>query len=362
VLITFVLSGYYDSELKRTVAAAVSSARPLATTGVISARQSLPDAYYSLVHEGRLNWDVTAGMVTLSGSPQALRNLAVMLPLAPNGPELGRGYCGYRVRIDVAAGAVSVKTALPQFTMTPNALTLACAFTGAASTDVTWDFGDGSEPSAGAAVQHAYARPGRYEVLTRLVNDQNLIEYRSAVVVSTNHQTVAPLVVAPSFSAGAAGTDGLIPVTVSVPPGVDNVSIDCAAGSIRARADSGSVTLNLAPGSYAIDVLVTRKLSVRFYSRQRYLPTEPVDLRRGRAATNRTFDLATGAETTASPNAFTTRLFAGGSAVLSPVDRWTLEIPVADNPWCLSVTPADVVEFDGAEYSDAILSVEFVSA
>jgi len=77
--------------------------------------------------------------------------------------------------------------------------------------------------------------------------------------------------------------------------------------------------------------------------------------------TNRTFDLATGAETTTSPNAFSTQLFGNGNVVLSPVDRWTLELPLAENPWFMSVSPTDIAEFDGGELADAILSLEFLS-
>jgi len=111
-----------------------------------------------------------------------------------------------------------------------------------------------------------------------------------------------------------------------------------------------------------LDFLATRKLSARFYGKQRYLPDSPVALNRGRIATNRTFDAVTGAETTMSLNAFGTQLFNNGNAAvtLSPVDRWTLELPIADNPWFTTVSTSDVAEFDGGELADAILSLEFL--
>ena len=65
-------------------------------------------------------------------------------------------------------------------------------------------------------------------------------------------------------------------------------------------------------------------------------------------------------ETTTSPNAFSMQLFENGNVVLSPVDRWTFELPLADNPWFMSVSPSDVPEFDGDELADAILSLEFL--
>ena len=320
----------------------------------------LPDAYYSLIHYGKLDWDISERMLSLAGTPNELRNLALMLPLLPAGPEHGRCYCYYPIRIQVRSGAVDVLTALPQFTLTPNGVTLEAAFTGPASTEVTWDFGDGTPLMSGLSVQHTFARPGRYQVRTRLVKNQNLFEYRSAVVVSANHSVVGPLIVTPVFSASGVGEDGTAAVTVAAPD-LAEVSLDCSAGAVRGRANSGSVTLNLTPGSYVLDFVATRKLSARFYSKQRYLPTETVELYRGRISTNRTFDLATGAETTTSPNVLSTQLFGNGNVVLSPVDRWTLELPLADNPWFMSVSPSDIAEFDGGELADAILSLEFLS-
>jgi hypothetical protein len=360
VVFTFVLSGYHDPELKDAVTVAASSSRTLATTSFISARQVLPDAYYSLVHYGRLDWDISDRMLSVADTPNELRNLALMFPLLPGGPEHGRCYCHYPIQIQVASGTVEVLTALPQFTLTLNSLTVEGTFTGPASTEVTWDFGDGTALTSGPSVQHTFARPGRYEIVTRLVKEQHLFEYRSAAVVSANNAVVSPLIVAPVLSASAVGADGTVAVTITTPD-LAEVSLDCSAGAVRGRANSGSLTLNLAPGSYVLDFVATRKLSARFYSKQRYLPTETVELYRGRISTNRTFDLASGAENTTSPNAFSTLLFESGNAVISPVDRWTLELPLADNPWFTSVSSSDIAEFDGGELADAILSLEFLS-
>jgi hypothetical protein len=362
VLITFVVSGYYDAELNKAATTAAAAPRPLATTSYISARNSLPDSYYSLVNSGTLDWDISDGMLTPTGTPNEMRNLAVTLALVPNGPELGRCYSHYPVRIQIASGSVKVLTALPQFSFTATGLTLKCAFAGPNSTAASWDFGDGSPLAQGASVQHAYAGPGRYEVLARLVQDHTLVEYRNAVVVSMAHTAVVPLAVTPVFAASPAAADGTVTLTVSTPPGVADVSLDCSIGTVRSRADTGPATLKLTPGTYTLDFLATRKLSARFYSRQRYLPDDPVALYRGRIATNRTFDVKTGAETTTTLNAFGTRLFKNGAATatLSPVDRWTLELPLSENPWFATVSSSDVATFDGGELADAILSLEFM--
>ena len=361
VIITFSLAGYYDSEFKNLVTDAASSGRSFATTSFISARRALPDAFYSLAHNGNLKWDVSEDMLVLAGTPGALHNLAVVLPLIQDGPEIGRCYCRYPIRVQVSSGAVSLLTILPQLTLTQNGLTVNCAFNGPADIQATWDFGDNSAIVEGATAQHSYSRPGRYTLLARLSKNGTLVEYRSAIVISTNNAVVTPLIVAPVLSAGPVSADGTVPLTISLPTGVTDVSLECSVDRTRGFADSGMAVLNLKPGSYELDFLATRKLSARFYGKQRYLPTDTVDLYRDRTATNRTFDLATGAETTTSPNAFSTQLFGNGNDVLSPVDRWTLELPLADNPWFMSVSPSDVAEFDGGELADAILSLEFLS-
>jgi Tc toxin complex TcA C-terminal TcB-binding domain/PKD domain len=359
VIITFSLAGYHDSELKNLVKDAASSGRSLATTSFISARRALPDAFYSLAHNGKLNWDVSEDMLVLGGAPGALHNLAVMLPLTQDGLELGRCYCRYPIRIQISSGAVTVFTVVPELTVTQNGLTLSCAFAGTA--DVTWDFGDNSALVQGATAQHSYSRPGRYTLLVRLSKNGTLVEYRGAIVVSVNNAVVTPLIVAPVLSAGTVLPNGTVPLTVALPAGVTDVSLACSAGRERGSADSGAAVLNLKPGSYELDFLATRKLSAHFYGKQRYVPTETVDLYRDRIATNRTFDPVTGAETTTSANAFSTQLFGNGNVVLSPGDRWTLELPLAENPWFMSVSPTDIAEFDGGELADAILSLEFLS-
>ena len=154
-------------------------------------------------------------MLTLTGSPNALRNLAVMLPLSPQSVELGRCYCRYP--IDIAAdGTMNIVSTVPAFTLTPSALILHGTFGGAADTDVIWDFGDDSTLVQGHDVQHRYS-PGRYEVLTRLVRDGRLTEYRSAVYVSQNHTVSPPVIASPAIApATPLPASGPIDLTVNL--------------------------------------------------------------------------------------------------------------------------------------------------
>lgn len=360
VVITFVMTGTYDPGFRQVVVTAASASRPFATTRMISARRELPDSYYGLAHDARADFPISERMLALTGSPNALRNLAVNVPLVADGPELGRCYCSYPISIVVSSGTVVLQTALPELTMTPSGLALACAYTGAAGTDVTWDFGDDSPAVAGANAQHIYARPGRYVATARLVRNGELFEYRSSHVLSAAHPMSAPLVVVPTFSAGTVSPQGTVPVTISPPAGLSGVSLDCRAGTTRKWAASGAVQLDLAPGSHVLTFVAIRDFTARVYAKQRYLPGEKLTLVHGGIATNRTFDAVSGNETTTTPNAFAVHVF--GGRTISPVDRWTLELQVADNPFLASVSSADVAEVDASELADAVVSLEFLGA
>ena len=74
-------------------------------------------------------------------------------------------------------------------------------------------------------------------------------------------------------------------------------------------------------------------------------------------AWRRTFDPATGSETTANPNPFSQHVF--GTQTLSPVDCWTFELPLDANPPLVSVSTADVRRHDVSELSDVFLTLEY---
>jgi hypothetical protein len=167
-------------------------------------------------------------MLALTGTPHELRNVAVVLPLTSDGPEFGRSYCRYSIGIRVSSGAVGILTILPQFTLTQTGLILNCDFNGAVDVQVNWEFGDSTAIAQRPTAQHSYLRPGRCTLLTRLSKNGMLVEYRSIIVVSTSNATVTPLVVAPVFTAAAAAADGTVAVTVSLPTGLADVSLDCA--------------------------------------------------------------------------------------------------------------------------------------
>jgi hypothetical protein len=125
VLLTFVLSGYFDPDLKN-VLAGIAPVRT-ATTAYISARRALPDAFHSFARYGRADWNVSSDLISIAGEPRELRNVSVVIPLAAGGPELGRSYCRYGLRIEVAENTVTLRSAPPDLTFATNALKVRCA-------------------------------------------------------------------------------------------------------------------------------------------------------------------------------------------------------------------------------------------
>ncbi len=358
VLLTFVVAGTSDGELRDIVIAAQSTAtRPRTTTRLISARRSFPDAHRALVESGRADLAIEARALSLSGTSGKLRNIGLVLPRVDDGPELGRAYCRYRIAIEVGAGTVTPVTALPRVVVESSGLTLTCRYDDAAapSTKVTWNFGDGTALATGAEVQHTYERAGRYEVAVRIVIGKRLATYRSAVVVSANHAVLGTFVVIPVLTA-APLANGRVPVTIALPSGTSGVALDCAVGNLRERSAGSPVMFELPVGSHVLTFGAMRDLSARVYSDYRHLPDLPIAVQRGIVATNRAFD-ADGNEITVSPNAFAQHVFGDGE--LSPVDRWSVELPVAENRWFASASLDDDVAFDATEIADVLLALEF---
>jgi hypothetical protein len=358
VLLTFVVAGTSDSELRDVVIAAQSTAtRPRTTTRLISARRSFPDAHRALVEGGRADFGIEARSLSLSGTPGKLRNIGLVLPRVDDGLELGRAYCRYRIAIEVGDATVAAVTALPRVVVEPSGLTLTCQYDDATapSTKVTWNFGDGTAPATGVDVQHTYQRAGRYEVTARIVTGKRLATYRSAVVVSANHAVLGPFVVIPALTA-APLANGKVPVTIALPSGTSRVALDCAVGNFRERSAGGPITFELPVGSHVLTFGALRDLSARVYSDYRHLPDRKIAVQRGIVATNRAFD-ADGNEITANRNAFAKHVFGDGE--LSPVDRWSVELPVAENRWFASASLDDDIAFDASDIADVLLALQF---
>ena len=91
MLVTFVLVGNFDDELKQAVTTAMNAGTPRPTMRLISARSMFPDAYHALVRYGRAILPISHRDLSTANRPVGkLRNVGIALPLAEDGPELGR--------------------------------------------------------------------------------------------------------------------------------------------------------------------------------------------------------------------------------------------------------------------------------
>jgi hypothetical protein len=355
LLVTFTLSGYYDATLREAVDHAPRE--PTATTTWFSGHQQFPDGFYEFNRTGRMEWHVTRDFLALRGSVSELRNLAVLCSPSQKRLELGRLMCAYPVEFEVdASGNIQIMRALPLFSLITNGLALNATLNTPIGASVTFNFGDGTGLADSAALPHTYNKPGRYEVLIRIVVNGRLTEYRAAVVVSREHAVQPPCIAIPTLQTAVTAGKIVLQPSIQPPPG-ESLSVTWLVDNRRPDTGSDPATFTLDPGRYVLRFSAIRPLTGRFYSQQRYVPGIQLPLTALRLATNRTFDLATGVETTTNLNAFGQHVF--GLGALSPTDRWTFELPLDDNLCAVSVSSTDMKQYDLSELSDAVLALEY---
>src|ERR1043165_2340790 len=355
LILTFTLSGYYDPTLRDAIDHAPR--RPEAITTWLSGHQQFPDAFYQFNQSGQMDWQVTSDTLGLRGSVGELRNVGVLFNVSQKRPELGRLLCSYPVEFEVdAAGNVQLLRALPLISFTTNGLILNATLNTPAGSVVTFNFGDGTGFLDSASLPHTYARPGRYEVLVRIAANGRLTEYRAAVVVSRQHAVQPPCIAVPSLPSTL--VNGKLVPSLQVPSG-ETLSVIWRVENVQPDPNSDPISFTLEPGRYVLQFIASRPLNIRFYSQQRFDPVTLLEVRNLRLATNRTFNLDTGAETTTSLNAFGQHVF--NSGVIAPTDRWTLELPSDQNPGAVSVTSSDVEQLDLSELSDVVLALEYTA-
>jgi len=373
LLITFTVSGYHDSGLR----AAIDSAnhKTTAVTSLMSARQVFPDAFYDFSRTGRMVWNVPREMLAVNGEMGRLRNIG--MSLRPGAPDAHFSRLMTRLRMSFrvnesggVASGVSFFTLVPDTLVTQTApLTVAVRAMSDAATELAWDFGDGTPilrtvrsgttTIAPAEGTHVYARPGRYVMKLRCVQNDSLSEFRIAVVVSRNQKLGEPLIIQPRISFDAATKTVKIITTGAVSQAGRML---WRVGDLSAEGNTASFALK--PGNYILDFAAVRKLNFKAYGAQRYVKDlVPLPLRGFSATTNRTFD-DNGAETngTGTPplpvrNELAKRLFDKGA--ISPEDGWTFELIPQEILGLPAGTSVDAEELDLSEIQDVVLSMEY---
>jgi len=355
VLITFTLSGYYDATLRQIIDH--TPRKPLATTTWFSGHQLFPDSYYQFNQSGQMDWKISQEILALQGSVGELQNFGILCSLSQKRPDLGRIVCCFPTEFEVdAAGTIKLLRELPTFSLSTSGLVLNATLNSTTGATVTFDFGDGTGLLDSTALPHTYARPGRYDVLIRIAADGRLTEYWAAVVVSRQYTVQPPCIAVPNLQTTVVGGKAKLQPSLQVPSG-ESLAVSWQIDGESPDSGSDPVTFSLDPGRYVLRFTAIRPLRAHVYGRQSYEPTPLLAFDGLRLATNRTFDVTTGNETTASLNAVGQHIF--GGAALSPIDRWTLALNLDENPFLASVTSIDAKKLELSEFEDIFLALEY---
>jgi hypothetical protein len=374
LIITFNVSGYDDPELRAAVKDAIPQAITL--TSLLSAQNVFPDAFYDFSRTGRMVWNVPREMLTLNGDVGRLRNIGFSLRPGATDANFSRLMTRLRVNFRIndttgTSGAITLFTAIPDIAVTQTApMTVAVRAAMNGATELAWDFGDdtpilrtvssGTTPVAPAEGTHTYAKPGRYVITLRCVQNNSLSEFRVSISVSRSLKLGDPLIVTPSRFTFDPATKT---ITIGTGGAVQQAGrMLWRVGDITA--EGNSATFKLKPGNYILEFAAVRKLNFRAYGDQRFVNgSAPLPLRGFSATTNRTFDL-NGAETngTGTPalparNELAKRLFDKGA--ISPEDDWTFELIPEEVLGLPAGTANGAEELDLADIQDAVLSMEY---
>jgi hypothetical protein len=196
------------------------------------------------------------------------------------------------------------------------------------------------------------------------VRGTRLTEFTAEIAVSAQHAVAQPVTVCPALSVAAGAPAGLTRIVINArqllagETAVTRVFVRPAkAAQIGGQppAQTGAtVSFDLPVGRHLLLFTVARDLVMRFYGMQR----NQQDLLTAtglRVATNRVFD-EHGNETQPASSALSTRLF--GDGPISPLDTWTLELPVDQNPFLQAVTGDDDLELDLGDMN-VLLTLEY---
>jgi len=369
LLITFTMSAYHDSELR----AAIDAVTPQTTalTSFLSAQQVFPDAFYDFSRTGRMVWKVRREMLVLSGDLGRLRNIG--MSVRPGAPDVHFSRLMTRVRMNFrinesggVASGVTLFTLIPQASVTQTApLTVAVRAALDAATELAWDFGDGTpilratpptiNPAEGT---HTYAKPGRYVIKLRCVQNDSLSEFRIGVVVSRNQKLGDPLII----HMNRVTFDTTAKTVTFITGGAVQQAGRMLWRVGDLRAEGNSATFTLKPGHYTLDFAAVRNLNFKAYGGQRYFedltpPARPLPLQGLSGTTNRTFN-ENGIETNVpARNELAKRLF--GTGEISPQDDWTFELIPEEILGVPAGTAIGVEELDLSEIQDVVLSMEY---
>jgi hypothetical protein len=362
VLVTLTLSGYHDPALRTAVETAAPGAPPPLTQN-LAARQLFPDAFYRFGQTGALELPVVADLLTLNAPVGGLRNAALLFIPAATGANAGALIASYAMDFTVTPSlTLETRGRVPRLTLTPAGRKLTIAVDAPGATAVMLNFGDDSAwvEGAGAALtaERIYGRPGTYTLEVRVVTGERIAAYRYTVTVSERVAVSPPVTAVPELTAVGTGTGTLkLAAATWMPAGAPAVTCVWRLAGTPRTWRGASASLELAPGRYTLVFTAMRTLKVGLYGAQRWVPNARVDADGGRVTSNREFNDDGTEKNLANRNQLATHLF--GKGPISPLDRWTVHLALADNPFLRGVTEDDTERLAVEVLDDVVLSMEY---
>ena len=388
MLITFNIAGFFD---------AVVRTEPVTpdlgvATSYISAREVFPDNFFDFSRTGKMVLPLTADLLILSGTPGKVRNVGVLVVPARSRKQYRRyastGLVEFTVRDD-GTPIINPDTLPPslrfQYPDPAKPLRIAGELIAPAGATATWDPGDGTPMLEGAAFEHEYARPAVYQVTLRIVFGERLQEYQCEIAVARDVLLELPLVAVPELIKEPQSPTGkrTIRARATFPSEAGQQGRTATTWHVveapRARRvpdDGGASDRNEAVLDLPLEIVAgnrqlhlafraVRSQEILFYSRQRYRrePDQTLHMAALNVATNRRYDPAA----TQPPLNAAAKHFFGDppTAVFSPVDTWTFELPRQENgqqgpsPFSAPGSKPGSLLFDGAQIEDLVLTLEY---
>ncbi len=354
-LITFHLTGYYNATLRDEMARTPKPRHVM--TRLFSGHDLFPDEFYDFNQSGVMTWPVTREILSLAPPAGELRNIGVALVPATGGPDFGNLFNRFEVEIHLDLnGQPTVQSFLPQLELRIDRKTFYAKLNNPLlASAVSWDFGDGSS-SPGLQVEHTYSSAGAFNGSVRIETEGRLKEYSFLVNVSSDSTCLPPVTAFPQFTKVGTVAAGKIKVKINaigVASG-DTVSIVASVQGTRFDARGANPEFELEINrEYVVAITVIRQLKTHVYSRRRSVQASTVLLDLLHVQTNRTFD-SSGETNAGSRNSFAQLFFSPGA--ISPVDTWSLETHLSENPVLLSQDPSKP---DFSQIQDAILLLQY---
>jgi PKD domain len=264
-------------------------------------------------------------------------------------------------------------------------LRIGAALIAQAGATATWDPGDGTAILDGTTFEHEYARPGVYEVTLRIARGERLQEYLCEIALARDVLLELPLVAVPELikEPQSRAEKRTIRARATFPSENAPQSRTATTWHVveaprarRAPDDGGASDPNEAVFDLPLEVVAgnrrlhlayraVRSQDVLFYSRQRYRrePGQTLHMAALNVATNRRYD----AEGTQHPLNAAAKHFFGAppTAVFSPVDTWSFELPLPGNgqqvpgPFSAPESKPGSLLFDSAQIEDLVLTLEY---